>query len=155
MIRTRLGELDRAGLEWVNKAVQQYKGPNRSEPISAALPELLKLTPEQLNTLLGTSSAASGGGLSLKSVSTPLLDSRLALLTAFKVDLQARLLSVRAQINFLNEEVESSRENQRLTFDSGITGENHARAVGNLNNNYRQYAIRARVIVDQISQLKL
>jgi hypothetical protein len=142
-VEMRFGEVNRKFLEWLHPIVKDYSGLNPSDSILKSIESQLDLNDQQINALAEHSKAAPEGGLSLKKYAVPLLESKFALLSAFDTQFQNRLMEIRTHLSLLNEEVDQARYYFRLTFDSGVTTDNHARAVDNLINCYRNFASRA------------
>ena len=94
-----------------------------------------------------------GDNLTLKKIELPLLNSKLGSLSLFDLGFQRELLDIRTQINFLNEEIEQSRFYFQMTFDGGISDENHKLLVKNLQDSYLHISRIARTIVEKVNVL--
>ena len=115
----------------------------------------LALTDEELNAFVQSRKVDPGQGLSLKKYQLPLLDSKLTYLSMLSTKSQNQLLELKTNLSLLNEEVDQARYFYGLTFQGGITNDNHARAVANVTNCYLVFGRRARNIVDLISSITL
>ena len=81
------------------------------------------------------------------------LDSRLADLGGFSEKAQAFLLDIRSRIDLYNEEVDQIRFFFELTYQSGISPENHAQASQLIVNGYQNLGTQARQIIQHIESL--
>lgn len=153
-VQMRFGNIDRKLLEWLRPIVSAYSGPNPSDGMLKAIDLQLSFADQVLSTLSQADRNTGGGGLTLKKYSVPLLDARLGVLTWLPNNVQVLLLDIRTHLRMLDEEVDQTRYYFQLTFDPKVTGDNRQSVIQNLENGYRQYSDRARIIADGIAKLE-
>ena len=153
IIQSRFGEFDRQLLEWLLTVIESYRGANPNADLIAAIRRLLAADDAQIADLAQQVQAPAGGALGVKKYSTLYLDSRHADLGGFSETAQALLIDIRARFDLYNEEVDQARYFFRLTFQPGITPENHAIATQSTTNAYLDMLTQARLIIGQIDQL--
>jgi hypothetical protein len=146
------GEPNKKALEWFHEIVKNYTGLNPSENILNELESLIVLTDQQFKTFISHLRASPEKGLSLKKYPVPLLESKFALLSGFNTPFQNRLLEIRTNLNMLHEEVDQARFYHQLTFNP--TEDNYEIVRNNLFNTYREYAFRAKILIDHIGQIR-
>ena len=150
----RFGSIDRAFLQWLRGVVAVYRGPAPAENLLKALDMQLSLSEQALSALLASERSQGKSGLTLKKYAVPLLDARLAVLTSLPTSIQVLLLEVRAHLRMLDEEVDDARYYFQLTFDPKVAGTNRQAVEQNLENGYRQYGDRARIVAEKIAKLE-
>lgn len=91
--------------------------------------------------------------MAVKKYRVPYIESRLADLGVFDEESQALIIDIRSRFDLYNEEVEEARYYFKLTYESGISEENHRRASQGVENSYRNMAQMARLIVERIGKL--
>lgn len=62
-------------------------------------------------------------------------------------------MDIRSNVDLLNEEVNEARFYFKLTYESGISEENHRRAALGAEKSYQNLAARAREIVERVNRL--
>ncbi len=154
LFESRFGTFDRKFLEWLLPILKDYKGPNPSADAIESIEKLLALTNEQLAALGKRAQAPVGGALGIKKHAVRYLDSRLADLGGFSERAQALLLDIRTRIDLYNEEVDQIRYFFQLTYQSGISPENHAQASQLVVNGYVNLGKQARQIIEHIESLR-
>ena len=131
-----------------------YDRVHASDTPLKAVDGMLSLSDEEFAATVQENKARRLGlGLSLKKYSAPFLDSKLGQLSLLNVDLQARLLEVRAQLSMFNEEVEQARAYFKMTFDKSADEINHEVAIKNLNGCYLIAAKTAQRIAKHIGKI--
>ena len=150
----RFGNIDRAFLQWLRDMVAAYTGPSPAESLLKAIDMQLSLPEQALSALLAGERSQGKSGLTLKKYAVPLLDARLAVLTSLPTSVQVLLLEVRTHLRMLDEEVDDARYYFQLTFDPKVTGNNRQAVEQNLENGYRQYGDRARIVAEKIAKLE-
>ncbi len=153
LIETRFGAFNRQLLQWLLTVLESYRGPNPNADAIGALRQLLGANDAQLAALAQQAQAPAGGALGVKKYSTRYLDSRLADLGGFSEKAQALLVDIRARFDLYNEEVDQARYFFQLTFQPGITPENHALAGQSVIGGYRNLGSQARQIIERIDEL--
>lgn len=153
LIESRFGTFDRKLLEWIVPILENYKGPNPTALLAESIRKQLSLDDAQLAALARQAKAEPGGALAVKKCHVPYIDSRLAELGAFDEAAQALILDIRAKIDQINEEVDQERYYFQLTYQPGITEENHRLASESVANCYRNIGQMARLIIERINQL--
>ena len=153
LIETRFGTFNRNLLEWLLTILESYKGANPSPDVVSTIRQLLAANDDELAALASRAQAPVGGALGVKKYSVPYLDSRFADLGGFTEPAQVLLIDIRSRIDLYNEEVDQARYFFELTYQSGITLENHDRASQSVANGYGNMRTLARHIIERIDQL--
>jgi hypothetical protein len=91
--------------------------------------------------------------LSVKKYRVPYIESRLTDLGAFDEEAQALILDIQWRFSLYNEEVDEARFYFKLTYESGVSEENHRRAAQGVESTYRNLAQMARHIIERINKL--
>ncbi len=150
----RFGHVDRAFLQWLRGIIATYSEPSPAESLLKGIDMQLSLAEQALLGLLASERSKGKSGLTLKKYAVPLLDARLAVLTWLPTAVQVLLLEVRTQLRMVDEEVDGARYYFQLTFDPKVTGNNREAVEQNLDNAYRQYGDRARIVAEKIAKLE-
>jgi hypothetical protein len=136
------------------KVLKQYQGINTTDKLLETLEPLLKTPPDELRDMHEQAKLQlSDSALSLKKFSTTLTDSNVAYLVKFDREFQSRILEVKTKLGYLNEIIDETRYYFKLSFQPGITTENHRIANINLVNEYKNVASQARHTIEIIGQL--
>jgi len=154
LIEVLYGKADRQLFEWARSATKHYRSVNSSEILLKLAHEQPSFTEEKFEQILCSLKNQPRNGLSIKKLSTPLLDSRLTSLVWFNKKLRSQFLEMKNRIGIINELVDESRAFFNLTFQSNIHPGNYENANENLARTYRQYAAQARAIVNLIREIK-
>lgn len=141
-------------IEWVYSNLEKYSGGYIKEGTLKALEPLLKLDDGQLAELQKQKKLKYvGRGFNLKSISVPFLDSKIGSLSYFDSKFQLAILQIKAQINILNQEIETAQFYFRMTFDSNLDSNNREIITDNLEENYRNVSSKSRSIANSITEL--
>ncbi len=151
-INIHFGSVDRAYLQWLQRAIANYHGPSFVESTQISIDMQLGLPDTELSELVRKQIAESGKNIVVPKISVPLLDARVSSLWYLDNRVQILLLDIRSSINLLNELVDQARYYSGLTFGK-LEGENDKLVVDNINGCHRQCAERAKRIVDKIEEL--
>jgi hypothetical protein len=141
-------------LDWVLPVLENYKGPNPAEEIADLVRKNIELSDDQVAELAKIKIISKGKGLSLKKYHLQYLEARLADLGGFDEKSQALLLNIRGKVDLYNQEVDEARFYFKLTYDAGISSQNHKSAIENLEEMYRHIAKLDRDIVERINMLE-
>ncbi len=150
----RFGNYNRELVKWLILVFEGYQGENPSENLLGLLKEQLKLDDNQFSEIVVHGKADPGAGLSVKKYRLPYLESKIAELSLFPQQFQRLALEILANLHLYNEEIEEARFYFKLTFESGISSENHERAFEGGSECYRNLGERAKIIVERISKIK-
>lgn len=153
LIETRFGTFNRQLLQWLLSVLESYRGPNPNADAIGALRQLSTASDAELAALAQRVQAPAGGALGIKKYSARYLDSRLADLGGFSEKAQALLVDIRARFDLYNEEVDQARYFFQVTFQPGVTPENHALASQSVIGCYRNMGSQARQIIERIDEL--
>ena len=153
LFETRFGTFDRKVLEWLLPILKDYRGANPSADAIETIEKMLKFTDEELAAVAKKAQAPVGGALGIKKYAVRYLDSRLADLGGFSEKARALLLDIRNRIDLYNEEVDQIRYFFGLTYQSGISPENHTQASQLIVSGYRNLGTQARQIIQHIESL--
>ncbi len=152
IIALRFGRYDKELVEWLIPLFEGYKGVNPSENILQLLKKQQKLDDKQFAEIVAYEKVDSELGLAVKKYKLPYLESKIGELSIFSEKSQRQALEILTNLHLFNEEVEEARFYFKLTYDSGISEENHLRASEGGNASYRNIGKRARIIVDRIKK---
>jgi hypothetical protein len=152
LVHVHFGTVNRSYLQWLRGAICSYSGPSQIETTLPSIDMQLGLPEEQLSELIHRQKAREGKNINTQKILVPLLDARVSSLWYLEGPVQVLLLDIRSSINLLNEIVDQSRYFSSLTFGALSEG-NYELVVENLDGCHRQYAERAKRIVDKIAQL--
>lgn len=152
ILEQRFGIFNKELLEWAYPIVEDYKGFYIQLNVSKYIKELQKLTGDQLSQYIQSRKIDVSDSLSLKKHYTPFIDSKLQYLTLFSESSQSYILEVKTQLALLNEEVDQYRFYYQKTFDSTLSSNNRTIITKNIDQLFKNYAHKARMIADRISQ---
>lgn len=152
-VRSSLGTVDRPFLEWLCAFLDTHPIPAMLQGFKSSVRVYLSWSDEEIAR--GAKYMASWPGTSamLQRYPVPLLDARVSALWTFDSDFQRRLLEIRRNIALLDDIVDRSRKYFDLTFTK-LEGDNQELVKGNLNQCYELYATRAKMVVEQIAELR-
>lgn len=153
-VQMHLGTVDRQFLEWLKPVLEGYDGPDSIEDILKAVNDQLRLTDGKIAAFVASQKAKPEQSITFKKYAVPLLDSRITMLSAFKVAIRDVLLAIRTHLNFLNEEVDEARFYLRHSFDTSPSQNNYAAIRDNLDSSIEHVGKRARSIVDLIGDIE-
>jgi hypothetical protein len=147
------GRLNRELLEWMYPLVKRYEGPNPNDQFLAAVEGLLKSSDEELAKL------AAYQKKTMQPQFWPGEEASYATASAsqihdFDPKYAVRLLDILSHLRMFNEARERWEYYFQLTFVPGLTSENYARTMQNVNATDEQITKRARIIVDKITDLE-
>ena len=151
-IISKYGTLDKDLLNWLRPLVEESKGTYSKDSLDA-IEKLLKFNDEHFKTLNEYAKLHALSAISLKKYHLPFLDSKIGELSLFDMEFQNKIFEIRAQISFLNENIEQSQFFYEKTFDSTLNIENHKIINQNLRDSYQNISNNAKVIIDLISKL--
>ena len=149
--RKAAGTMDRSFLEWLRSNLKQD---NSAEACSllVMVDSGLSATPDDLAQAVELMATPADKATILQHYPAPLLDARVAALWSFETDFQRQLLEIHKDLRLLADIVVQSCEFFRLSFTE-MSSANYDLAAGNLRQSYRNYAERAKIIVDHIRRL--
>lgn len=151
-IRMQLGTFDRDLLNWMTPMVIRYQGAHVTHPIVKAFEVLSNFNDAQLQAYVALQSSPPVG-LSLKKYGVPYLEAKMDQLGAFSEQKQSILLSIKAHLELLNQEIDLAIHYTDKTFDSSLDENNHAIVLNNVKTRYRQAAEGAETVVNLINKL--
>lgn len=149
----RFGNYDREFIKWLHSHADIFGKEDPEKRMLEIFEKQLNYTEEEIAELDMTAKILKGGGVTLKSVNLPFLDSKISQLSLFDISLQNQLLHLRYHINSLNEEMEQARYYYRMTFDSSLTEENFHIISSNLEVSYRNVGKFSKQLVDKIDEI--
>ena len=139
----RTESLNDKALDWMVPAIRAYNGP-LVDPKAIESAERLRAIPEaDRRRYLGPIDPAAG--LSLKVLSTPLLNAHLSDMALFPIAFQSTVLRVKSQVDIYNQHVGFLQEQFNLTF-SVSDPQNHRTLLSNQQNGFRELARMAETI---------
>lgn len=150
---THLGVANHEFLKWVKDSLFLYQGQEPKESVIKTIEGELLLTPELLASINAASAAKGLEALVLVRFAVPFIDTRISAFHLMPSTLQLQLLSIRADVNLLDDLVNQSKTYFQLTFGKLEDG-NHSVVVKNLRGVYDQYIKRCRITADRIHHLE-
>jgi hypothetical protein len=149
----RLGHFDRSQLEWLDRQIRRYSGPNQRDTLLTAVSMMLALSDEQLAATAAHLEASSGHKF------VPLPEPRYTIASISQLHesnskFSIAVLDILSHIHMLNELRDNGLYYFRLTFTPGLSDEKHDRAIDYVDDSEKAIAQRARIIVDKISALE-
>lgn len=150
-VRTDLGTVDRAFLEWIKNDFELHaKTPEVQKHITYFSMQL-SWSDEDRKRLSEHFANKKGKGTVLQHYPVPLLDSRVTAMLSFSTTFQRQLLQIRRNVALLDDLVDRARNYHEMTFT--VEGENHRLVVANQNQVCAEYADRAKTVVELIRSL--
>lgn len=149
----RLGNFDRALLEWTQRQAKRYDGPNPKDGILAGVKGLLDGTDEKIAEVAAHLKETTGPQFVPK-LEAQYTASIAASLHDLEPNYARRVLDVLSHVQMFNEARENGLYYSRLTFTVGLSPANHDSARANVEHAERQMLKRARIVVDKIAELE-
>src|SRR5207244_4152106 len=112
------------------------------------LQRLLTADEAGFNAAAKTLEMPPGGAISLKAFELPYVRSKLGDLELFSETVRQRILEILFRISILNQQVEDSRFYYKLTFDSGLSEENHSSVSKQVISTYDNVCEQAKLIFE-------
>jgi hypothetical protein len=153
-VRARQGRLDRPFLEWMRPQIERYAGPNPRDGMLSAVRSLLERTDDDAIAILAAEENARAQLSFWPEEHAPYTETTIAQAHDFDPEYAVRVLDVLAHLRMFNGVRENGLHYFRLTFESGLTPENHASAVSNVAGAEDQMALRAEAIIRKITELE-
>jgi len=153
VIESKRDGISRDLLNWVRKHITGWTGVYPSGPLSDISKRLSELDDEEFAKIAQFAQTQDTNGLSLQRYDLKYLSSKLDRLDILSEQAQQSLLAVLTHIGFINQQVANSEFYRGLTFDSGISKENHAIASAELKRCQGLVAGQARLVVRIIDVL--
>ena len=132
LLAQKYGHVSREYLTWLRPKLLRYEGNEPTQSVRKLVEHLQAASDDQLVTFAAQMRAEEGKGLSLKSYSAGLIEASLSSILHFPPEYQLRIHEFRNQLSGLNQEIERAVESMRMTYDSSISNENHARLKADL-----------------------
>ena len=150
-IQMHLGTRNKESIIWIKTIYRKYRT-GCPEDVIEALDKMLKVPDEQFNAFVEQTKAETDVGLKLKTFSMPFTESVMGQLGIFKSEFQRKIFEVVAQVNILNEDIETATFYHRLTFDASSATNNMNIIKGNLTVSYNDIVDRCKIIVNKIEE---
>jgi len=147
------GRLNREVLEWMKPQIQKYAGPNPKDGMLAGVTGLLGQSDQELSKLAVHLQQTIPSHFRPREEASYTAGA-IGQLEKFDSAYTVRVLDILAHIRMLNDDRENGLYYARLTFEPGLSAENHGKAVANAAQAEEQAAKRARIIVDKITALE-
>ncbi len=151
-VESNFNKFDHDLINFLLPIYKNYKGVKEIKDTINGLEELVKLSSEELQKIENYKKN-SYDSLSMKKYDLPYLKSKIHELSIFENEFQRKAFELLFLLDVFNEEVEESRFFFKLTFDGGISPDNHQIASNELDNKYRSISQRARIILKKIELL--
>lgn len=151
---TRFGQYDRELINWLIPIFREYQGDSPKENLLKLLEKQAALDDKKLSEVIEYGKADPGAGLAVKKYKLPYLESKVAELSFFRQKFQRLALEILANLHLFNEEIDEARFYFKLTYDSGVSEENHARACEGSDQCYKNLGERAKILVERINSIE-
>lgn len=152
-VRSSSGKIDRPFLEWLKLNFERDADNAHSAKYLVLINTFLAARDQDIAEVVRLSAAADSRTQLLQKYPIPLLDFRMSAIQSFSTDVQVKLLQIRRNVSLLDAIVDQSREFYRMTFTPLANG-NHELVRGNLNQSFDEYVERAKIVIDQIHELR-
>ncbi len=150
----RFGQYDRELVNWLIPIVKEYQGNNPKENLLRLLEKHAALDDKNLSEVIEYGKADPGAGLSVKKYKLPYLEAKVGELSLFRQEFQRLALEILANLQLFNEEIDEARFYFKLTYDSGVSEENHARACGGSDQCYKNLGDSPKILIARITSLE-
>lgn len=154
LVTLRYDEFDRAFLTWLKPLLERYEGSHPAQTIVDTLEKVLVFPDHEIASFAALDRAKTDKSLSLKKYRLPYLEANLGNLDLFSERTKLLLMETAAQTETINEEIEQIRFYYGLTFDSGLSEENHKRARHSLAESSRNVAKTGREVLNRLLELE-
>lgn len=151
-ISSQLGEVDRDLITWAYPIEVDEAELTGDESMVENLDRMLQLPDSQL-AAGQVNRVALGTSLALRTYDLPLIEASTAELALLPLSFRRQVLSIRQQLDFINQDVPRLTRLNEMTFDSGLSTANRQVIAQDLEDGYRTMARRARRLADQIEPL--
>lgn len=151
-LSTHVGTANDEHLAWLEKIAHDYKGPNPTSGILAAVLAHRKIPEEQRLQAL-TLIRSQDGAVGLMQYSIPFVNAHLGDISLFPVAFQTAVFRVKSQLDIFNQRVLIQQKYLDKTFDTVLAGPNHDAIVSGLQEGYTDLADQSKRIADGISTL--
>jgi hypothetical protein len=153
LLSERHGPFDRQVLTWMESQLIRYEGPNPTDGIRGGITAHLARTDQEL-AAAAQRYQQTMGPMFMPSESAPYTTSVAGELHDLEPDYAVRVLDILSHIRIWNEKAEHNRHFSRLTYDSGLSAENHQLARSNVDYSERDLLVRAKILIERISALE-
>ena len=139
--------------EWLLPLVDGYEGPLKNTPVAKAMRELAALNLEE-RTALAEATRDSKKSPRMATFSIPFVEYNIAAVSLCSPVLQNRILEIKNQLEYYNQEVTFLLNMLAKTFEPNLEEFTKTAIETNIENGYRNLADRGRQIADLISELE-
>jgi predicted DNA-binding protein len=146
------GEYSRKVLERTLRVLEDYEGDETADRVRAVIQKLLSQATDSDLAALGTEKRDNNLP-SVKKFALPFLEAQMHEISLCTVDAQRKLLDVRAQLRFLNEQADELKKFFHMTYQQDIRGDNRERLQRNINSLYKPMHERCFRIIFRIEEL--
>lgn len=151
VIETKAGRLTKDLLTWQKQFHLETVLPPQLNQLSEMYKRLLKIDDFEFQKVAATLASQPGRGINLKKLELPYTQTKLNELQNLHETGRRRVLEVISRIRIVNQHVDESLFFFKLTFDSGISEENHASAQEQVKAAYDATSNQCRLIVSLIT----
>ena len=130
LISQQFGDFNKVYLIEVKNILSSYSGGEKIEGTISFIETMLNTSEEDFNALSAALRAGSDTSLNLKTHTTVLLDSNAVQISHLPMDAQIKIYEFKNSLNIFNQEVISTKEKWRLTFDSSLSVKDFLRYLG-------------------------
>jgi hypothetical protein len=150
-VRSDLGTVDRAFLEWIKNDLELHaKTPDVQQHITYFRTQL-SWSDEEREQVSKHLMKKKGKGTVMQHYPVPLLDARVSAMLSFNTRFQRQLLQIRRNVALLDALVDRAQNYHDMTFK--VEGDNYRLVVENQDQACAEYAKRAQMTVDLIRSL--
>ncbi len=144
---------NRKELELLVQIFEKYNGPDPSDIFLSPLKDLLSKNDVELAACNEEIKAKPMLAALVKKHRVPYLELHLTNIGIFNVSTQSLLINVRGKVDIYNEMVDDARFYYKLTYEPGVSPENHLQAQNALKNQYQHLKASALLIIDRINKI--
>ncbi len=139
-------------LNWIERIVINYKGPNPKDGMLEMIAGLQKAEQDQRARVLAFLRKP-GKGVGMVQYSLSFIDAHLGEIALYPIPFQMGIVHIREQLNMYNQRIVIQQRYLEKTFDSSLSDDNRAAIVDDLESGYLDLAGRTRQIADAIAAL--
>lgn len=150
-LKSKLGVLVLDDLEAMKKVAGDYRGAKRNAQFEKFCKTVNEMDEAGLQLILAVGEKP-GSGVGLKTLITPAIDNSIEAVGGFPKPYQAAVLEIRRLVGTINQEVETSLEYHKMTFDTSIVDGNRDAVIGNTETAWKTIVDQAEDAIEIINQ---
>ena len=151
-MRAYTGNLEDVFLRWFQPIADEYNGPDKDPMAIDLFREFSSMSPEERKAYYASFRQPNSFPKPV-AYNMPFIDAGISNLALCPTDFQLRILEIKEQLHFYNEQVKFILGQFEKTFDPSIIGANRKAILTNLDNGIEKLINRAKWIADNIKEL--